>query len=168
MRSVGVLFCLCLIPFAAFAQSDRGTMTGTISDTTGGVIPGVNIVATNVETGARYETISTETGNYTLAQIPAGVYQLSAELPGFKRYVRQGITVLVAQTLRLDIALEVGSNTESITITEAAPSELPPPPWFSTTIVPRSGLIRSAHGRPIASKPPPGGNGMISRTGLVG
>jgi len=121
MRSVGVLICLCLISFAAFAQSDRGTMTGTISDTTGGVIPGVKIVATNVETGARYETISTETGNYTLAQIPAGVYQLSAELPGFKRYVRQGITVLVAQTLRLDIALEVGSNTESITITEAAP-----------------------------------------------
>src|SRR5205085_1535288 len=121
MRSVGVLFCLCLISMAAFAQSDRGTMTGTIADTTGGVIPGVSIVATNVETGARYETISTETGNYTLAQIPAGVYQLSAELPGFKRYVRQGITVLVAQTLRLDIALEVGSNTESITITEAAP-----------------------------------------------
>src|SRR5438477_7858589 len=121
MRSVGVLFCVCLISFAAFAQSDRGTMTGTIADTTGGVIPGVSIAATNVETGARYETISTETGNYTLAQIPSGVYQLSAELPGFKRYVRQGITVLVAQTLRLDIALEVGSNTESITITEAAP-----------------------------------------------
>src|SRR5437868_2464164 len=121
MRSVGVLFCLCLISMAAFAQSDRGTMTGTIADTTGGVIPGVSIVATNVETGARYETLSTETGNYTLAQIPAGVYQLSAELPGFKRYVRQGITVPVAQTLRLDISLEVGSNTEEVTVTEAAP-----------------------------------------------
>ena len=53
--------------------------------------------------------------------MPAGVYQLSAELPGFKRYVRQGITVLVAQTLRLDIALDVGSNNESVTVTEAAP-----------------------------------------------
>src|SRR5437868_7282797 len=121
MRSVGVLFCLCLIPFTAFAQSDRGTMTGTISDPTGGVIPGVSIVATNVETAARYQTISTETGNYTLAQIPAGVYQLSAELPGFKRYVRQGITVLVAQTLRLDISLGIGSGGESVNGTEAAP-----------------------------------------------
>ena len=121
MRSVRTLFCLLLFSLAAFAQSDRGTITGTVADATGGVIPGAGIVATNIETGARYETISTETGNYTLAQLPVGVYQLSAELPGFKRYVRQGITVPVAQTLRLDIGLEVGSNTEEVTVTEAAP-----------------------------------------------
>jgi hypothetical protein len=121
MRSIGVLFCLILFPIAAFAQSDRGTMTGTLSDASGAVLPGVSIVATNVETGARYETVSTETGNYTLAQLPAGVYQLSADLAGFKRYVRQGIMVPVAQTLRLDISLELGSNTESVTVTEAAP-----------------------------------------------
>src|SRR5437870_11701128 len=121
MRSFRVMFCLFLVSLAAFAQSDRGTMTGTVSDTTGAVIPGVSIVATNVETSARYETVSTETGNYTLSQMPAGLYQLSAELPGFKRYVRQGITVLVAQTLRLDVSLEIGSNTESVTVTEAAP-----------------------------------------------
>jgi hypothetical protein len=121
MRTAGTILCVLVLCLGAFAQSDRGTMTGTVSDPTGGVIPGVSIVATNVETSARYETISTETGNYTLPQIPAGVYQLSAELPGFKKYVRQGIAMLVAQTLRLDIALEVGSNTESITVTEAAP-----------------------------------------------
>src|SRR6266581_4393983 len=121
MSSFRVMFCLFVLSLAAFAQSDRGTMTGTVSDTTGAVIPGASIVATNIETNARYETISTETGNYTLAQMPAGLYQLSAELPGFKRYVRQGITVLVAQTLRLDVSLEIGSNTESVTVTEAAP-----------------------------------------------
>ncbi len=121
MRSLRVMFCLFLFSLASFAQSDRGTMTGTVLDTTGAVIPGVSIAATNVETGARYETVSTETGNYTLAQMPAGLYQLSAELPGFKKYVRQGITVLVAQTLRLDVSLEIGSNTDSVTVTEAAP-----------------------------------------------
>ena len=105
MRSFRVMFCLFLVSLAAFAQSDRGTMTGTVSDTTGAVIPGVSIVATNVETSARYETVSTETCNYTLAQMPAGLYQLSAELPGFKKYVRQGLTVEVAQTLRIDITL---------------------------------------------------------------
>ena len=108
MRSFRVVFCLFLLSVAAFAQSDRGTMTGAVLDTSGAVIPGVSITATHVETGARHETVSTETGNYTLAQLPAGVYQLSAELPGFKRYVRQGITVLVAQTLRLDVSLEIG------------------------------------------------------------
>jgi hypothetical protein len=121
MRSVRVVLCLFLTAGPVFSQSDRGTMTGTIADPTGAVLPGVHVVAVNAETGARYETISTETGNYTLAQLPAGVYQLSAELAGFKRYLRQGIAVLVAQTLRLDVTLDIGSNTESVTVTEAAP-----------------------------------------------
>ena len=121
MRSLGVVFCLFLVSLTAFAQSDRGTMTGTVSDATGAVIPGVNVVAVNTETSARYETVSTETGNYTLAQLPSGPYQLSAELPGFKKYVRQGINVLLAQTLRLDVRLEVGSANESVTITADAP-----------------------------------------------
>lgn len=89
MGSLRVLFGVLLASLLAFAQSDRGTVTGTVSDTSGAVIPGVSIVATNVETSARYETASTETGNYTLAQLPSGLYQLSAELPGFKKYVRQ-------------------------------------------------------------------------------
>ena len=65
---------------------------------------GASVVAINGETGTKYETISTETGNYTLTQLPPGVYQVSVELPGFKKYVRQGINVLVAQTLRIDVA----------------------------------------------------------------
>src|SRR5262245_1632208 len=121
MRSLRVLFCLLLASLPAFTQRDRGTLTGTVSDPTGAVIPCVSIVATNVENSSRYETTTTETGNYTLAQLPSGLYQLSAELPGFKRYVRQGINVLVAQTLRLDVTLDVGSNNESVTVTENAP-----------------------------------------------
>ena len=67
MCLVRVVVCLSLIVLPAFAQSDRGTFTGTVSDPTGAVIPGVSIAATNVQTSARYETVSTETGNYTLA-----------------------------------------------------------------------------------------------------
>jgi hypothetical protein len=105
-RLLILLIVLCSIVPLSFAQSDRGTITGTISDPTSAVIPGASITAINGETGAKYETISTETGNYTLTQVPPGVYQLTAELPGFKRYVRQGITVLVAQTLRIDVGLK--------------------------------------------------------------
>src|ERR1700748_1768883 len=93
---VGV-FAFSMAVSICYGQSDRGTITGTISDPTKAVIPGANVVATG-ETGDGYETITTETGNYTLGQLPAGLYQLSVELPGFKKYVRQGITVLVAQT----------------------------------------------------------------------
>jgi Carboxypeptidase regulatory-like domain len=62
-------------------------------------LTGANVTATNAQTTAKYETVSTETGNYTLAQLPAGVYDLTVELPGFKKYVRQGITVQVSATL---------------------------------------------------------------------
>jgi hypothetical protein len=121
MRPLFVSLCILLAIGVAFGQSDRGTVTGTVSDATGAVIPGANVVATNTETSTKYETISTETGNFTLAQLPAGVYQLSVELPGFKRYVRQGINVLVAVTLRIDVALEVGAATDEVTVNADAP-----------------------------------------------
>src|SRR5438552_10132310 len=116
----GICLFFILTPLS-FAQSDRGTVTGTVSDATNAVIPGASVVVTNGETGAKYQTISTETGNYTLTQVPPGAYQLSVELPGFKKYVRQGITVLVAQTLRIDIALEVGAAGDEVTVNADAP-----------------------------------------------
>jgi hypothetical protein len=115
---IGFLF---LSVSSVFAQTARGTITGTVSDVTSAVIPGVSITATETQTSSRYETVSTETGNYTLSQLPAGVYELSAELPGFKKYVRQGITVLVSATLRIDVALQVGSATEEVNVTADAP-----------------------------------------------
>ena len=122
MRRLLILLSLLLVTTSiSFAQSDRGTVTGTISDATKAVIPGASVVATNGDTGARFETISTETGNYSLGQVPAGVYQLSVELPGFKKYVRSGINVLVAQTLRIDVSLEVGAATEEVTVSADAP-----------------------------------------------
>src|SRR5438876_2679449 len=120
MRPLFVSLCILLVIGAAFGQSDRGTVTGTVSDATGAVIPGANVVATNTETSTKYETVSTETGNFTLTQLPPGVYQMSVELPGFKRYVRQGITVLVAQILRIDVALEVGAATDEVTVIDDA------------------------------------------------
>jgi hypothetical protein len=116
-----IIVCASLFLLAApgFAQ-DRGSITGAVSDGTGAVIPGVSIVATNRQTNARYETFSTETGNYSIVQLPPGVYEIAVELPGFRKYVRQGVTVLVAQTLRIDVELEVGANTEEVTVTADA------------------------------------------------
>src|SRR5207237_3781201 len=70
---------------------------------------------------AKYETVSTETGNYTLTQLPAGVYELTVELPGFKKSVRQGVTVLSSTTVRIDVALEIGGATEEVTVSADAP-----------------------------------------------
>ena len=106
---------------AGFAQSDRGTITGTIADPAGAVVANAAIEARNVETGSVYPVASSATGNYTIVQLPAGNYSLTVTVPGFKRYLRQGLTVEAAQTIRIDAALEVGSAAESVTITEETP-----------------------------------------------
>src|SRR5947209_7591849 len=103
-----LLALTCLVSSTTFAQSDRGTITGTIADPAGAIIAVAAIEARNLETGGAYRTVSTNTGNYTLSELPAGSYELTVAVPGFKRYVRSGITVLVAQTLRIDVALVVG------------------------------------------------------------
>src|SRR5262245_35386888 len=118
MRKYVPLIAVCLLVFslAALGQTDRGTITGTVSDATGAVIPGVSIEAKNVQTGAVYQAASSETGNYTLAQLPAGTYEFSAGLPGFKKFVRTGVIVSVATVLRIDATLEVGATGDSVTV----------------------------------------------------
>jgi hypothetical protein len=108
--------CVLLIGCAVFGQSDRGTITGTIGDPAGAMVPNASIEAKNSETGALYRVSSTSTGNYTLPQLPAGNYQLSVTASGFKQYLQTGITVLVAQALRIDVRLEVGAITETVTV----------------------------------------------------
>ena len=121
MRKLQLIVWLFVFSHAASAQTDRGTITGTVSDATGAVIPGATIEAKNVATGAVYQAGSSETGNYTLAQLPAGTYEVSAALPGFKRFLRTGIAIQVAQVVRIDVTLEVGAATESVTVQAAAP-----------------------------------------------
>jgi len=104
-----------------FGQGDRGAITGTVSDPAGGVVVSAPVQGRNIETGAIYDAASTSTGSYLLGQLPAGTYELAVTVPGFKKYIRSGLVVQVAQTMRIDISLEVGSATESVTVTEAAP-----------------------------------------------
>jgi hypothetical protein len=117
---VASLACL-FIAASAFAQSDRGTITGTVSDPAGAVVAAAPIQAKLLETGSIYEAATSATGNYTLSQLPTGTYELTVNVSGFKKFVRQNLVLPVAQTLRVDVVLEVGSNAESITVTEAAP-----------------------------------------------
>ncbi len=110
-----------LVACAAFAQSDRGTITGTISDPAGAVVANAMIQARNTDTGAISQAASSSTGNYTIPELPAGPYELDITVAGFKRFVRPGLIVQAAQTIRVDATLEVGSATESVTINAEAP-----------------------------------------------
>ena len=121
MKTARMAVCTAVLIVAGFAQSDRGTITGTISDPTGAVVPSAAITARNTETGTQYETVSTSTGNYTLAQLPAGLYTLEFSSQGFGKVIQQGIRVQVAQTARIDVALKLGTTADSVTITADAP-----------------------------------------------
>jgi hypothetical protein len=121
MRTFASLCITVLVPFAVFAQSDRGIITGTVIDPAGAIVPNAAVDATNAATGAVYTAGSSATGNYTLAQLPAGTYDLAVTAPGFKKYVRPGILVEVATTVRVDATMEVGAATESVTVEAEAP-----------------------------------------------
>jgi carboxypeptidase family protein len=121
MRSLFKSGSVFLLVWPLFAQSDRGTITGTVSDPAGAVVAGAAIEAKNEGTGVTYQAATTPTGNYTIVQLPAGAYEVSVAVPGFKKYTRQGITVEVAEVKRIDVALEVGAATESVTVQGDAP-----------------------------------------------
>ena len=116
-----VVICCCLLALPAFAQSDRGTITGTVFDQATAVVPGAKVVATHSATGTVYHTITTATGIYALASLPAGLYDISVEMQGFKKVTQTGAQVQVAQVLRVDVTLQVGATSESVTVTAEAP-----------------------------------------------
>lgn len=121
MRTLQVMALSIAIATLAFSQGERATITGTVSDPGGAVVAGAPIQARNVDNGTVHETTTTSTGNYTLAQLPIGTYEVTVAVQGFKRYTRSGLTVQVAQVARVDITLEVGTATESVTVNAAAP-----------------------------------------------
>ena len=87
MRLRFVALSLLLCALSAFAQSDRGTITGTVSDPAGAVVANAMVEAKNAATGTAYPAATSNTGNYTLAQLPVGTYELSVTAPDRKSVV---------------------------------------------------------------------------------
>ncbi len=114
---VNLKVAIFLLPWSLLAQSNRGAVTGEVSDSSGSLIPGVQIVITNNDTGVKFDTVTTGTGNYTLLQLPVGTYSLTADKMGFSKYEQTNIQVQVAVTTRVDVVLNVGSTKESVTVT---------------------------------------------------
>ena len=120
MRKIQTAVLLCLCAFTAFAQSDRGTITGTVTDATGATVANATVEARQLESGSLFPTTTTDTGNYTLVQLPVGPYEVTITSSGFKKFVRSGLTVQVAQTIRIDAQLQIGAASESVTVSAEA------------------------------------------------
>jgi hypothetical protein len=117
------LLALTLVAGAenATAQTIRSTLTGTVTDPGGGVVPGVAVTATNTATNISSTAHTNEAGLYTFTALAPGEYVVTVELSGFKRSVRSGIVLQIAQATRLDMALEVGAITEEVNVVSQAP-----------------------------------------------
>src|SRR6185369_13289952 len=92
-RILRLVVCLFVITSAAFAQTGLGTITGTITDATGAVVVNARVEAKHVDTGISYSGVTTDTGNYTIPQLPIGRYEVTVNVQGFKKYERQGLTL---------------------------------------------------------------------------
>src|SRR5216117_2952514 len=116
------------------AQTSTGTILGVVKDTTGALIPGAMVTVKHTETGYTRTAISSETGDYNVALLQVGAYELTTVMPGFKQDVRRGINLVVGQQAVINLTLEVGAAAEQVTVTEEAP-------LVNTTLSSTSGLI---------------------------
>lgn len=110
-----------LLSVAAFGQAINGTITGVVTDVSGAVVAGATISVRNTDTGSMYQAVSTSTGNYTVAQLPTGRYDLTVEVQGFKQFQRPGLAVEPAQVMRIDVQMEVGASSETVTVASESP-----------------------------------------------
>ena len=120
MRSLTAFACLVVFAVLAFGQGGDGSITGTVSDSSGAVAPNVTLDVRNTATGALFHTGTSSTGNYVVP-VPAGTYQVTITAAGFKKSIRSNVIVQTASDTRLDVTLEVGAVNDTITVTEEAP-----------------------------------------------
>src|SRR5262245_14967597 len=108
-------------PSTVSAQAVTGTLLGNVTDSTGASVPGATVTATEVQTNISRSTVSNDAGYYLFASLQNGTYAVDAELQGFKKVVREGVKVDVNTTIRVDLKLEVGAMTESVTVEAESP-----------------------------------------------
>ena len=113
------VFSLSSMP--VMAQETRATLSGTVADQSGSALPDARVSLTNVETGIASSTQSNEAGQYRFLFVNPGAYRLTAEKAGFRTYVREGIVVSLGEAATLDLALQVGSQSETVTVSAQAP-----------------------------------------------
>ena len=110
-----------MVPVIALAQTSEATLSGVVSDPTGGALPGATVTAIHGETGQRHTAVTNAEGFYALRSLPIGPYVIEAELAGFRKHRRESLTLTTGATVALDIQLPLGERTETVTVQAEAP-----------------------------------------------
>ena len=119
------IFMTCLfvvaVAAASYGQTVSGTIVGNVKDTSGAVIPKVNVTITNQATSVSQETVTNELGDFRVPFLPVGTYSVRVTFTGFETMVRDGIVLRMGDTVRVDVSLQPGRVGQEITVTGLAP-----------------------------------------------
>ncbi len=137
---VAAVFLVCIGLVSALArpaagQAVTGTIVGTVTDSTGAIVSGAKVTISNTGTGLTRTFVSDKAGEYTAPSLPTGTYVVTAEMAGFKTAALSGVELGVSQRVRIDVALELGAMTESVTIEAATPLLQTSSSELGTTVV---------------------------------
>src|SRR5688500_13576496 len=133
MRWICLVICLLFVG-PAYAQLDRGTISGTVLDPSGGAIPGATVTITAAGTNVSHNAVTNEHGQYNMPNLPIGTYSIKYEATGFKVLVRENITLQISQVLRIDVRMEVGIAADVVNVTAEAPLVQTDTPEVGTTV----------------------------------
>ncbi|HMF94760.1 MAG TPA: TonB-dependent receptor, partial [Vicinamibacterales bacterium] len=124
MRTLCVLTAIITlagpVPAAAQSQITTGVIDGTVIDSSGGVLPGVDVEVRNVETNFTRSLVTDRDGRFVAPQLPAGRYTVTMQLAGFARLVEENVLVSVGQTVRLTSTMKVSAISETVTVSSSA------------------------------------------------
>ena len=115
-RCLGLLFLAICTTVGSFAQLGKGTISGTITDPQGAAVGGASVIIINTSTNAEFKTTTGDSGFYTAPGLAIGSYRVSAEAPGFKRGLRNGLNLQVDEHAEVDFKLEVGAVSDSVEV----------------------------------------------------
>ena len=135
-RVVAMLVLFLGVSLAAFGQQITGTIVGTVKDQSGAVVSLATVKATNVDTGFSRSAPTNSIGEYRIDYLPVGNYTVDATAAGFQHYVQQNVALDVDQELTVNIALAVGAQTQTVTVTTAPPMVNTSDPVLGVTLEP--------------------------------
>jgi hypothetical protein len=120
---IGITLLLLLLTTFAFGQSANASLSGTITDSTGAVLPGVSVVATNTQTGVAIPTTSNNVGVYNFASLPPGTYKVSAELPGFQTKTFTDVLLRGSSQVRLNMTMQIQGLEQQVEVSVAGSAQ---------------------------------------------
>src|SRR6266403_518895 len=129
-RSMGTIRFRTFLPFlligfcSVVSYTQTGSISGNITDTSGALVGGAEVTVRNLETNLLRTTLSSNTGHYSVTELPVGTYEITVKEANFKTFRATGIALTVAQTLTLNAALQVGSVNEAVEVTAGGAADV--------------------------------------------